>query len=189
MRPHTTQTKTGGSVPLPRVGGALSARSQQYQVTAESMSTAAKSGKRRSRLCSVLGLPGPAMGEPFWPARSLSLRAEGAHGRTIGRCGQARGARRQRDHGHGAAGHVEELDLALLGDIRHDVSLHDRADVASTQPALGDVAGQDHVAVHVEGHVYLGYMIMNLGIRPIADAQERSLSGRPAGVTRSTGTW
>jgi hypothetical protein len=28
---HTTQTKTGGSVPLPRVGGALSARSWQYQ--------------------------------------------------------------------------------------------------------------------------------------------------------------
>jgi len=34
--------QTGGSVPLPRVGGALSARSRQYQATAASMSIAPK---------------------------------------------------------------------------------------------------------------------------------------------------
>src|SRR6266851_3136481 len=34
--------QTGGSVPLPRVGGALSARSRQYQGPAASMSNAAK---------------------------------------------------------------------------------------------------------------------------------------------------
>jgi len=34
--------RTGGSVPLPRVGGALSARSWQYQGAATSVSTAAK---------------------------------------------------------------------------------------------------------------------------------------------------
>lgn len=34
--------QTGGSLPLPRVGGALSARSRQYQGTAASMSNAAK---------------------------------------------------------------------------------------------------------------------------------------------------
>src|SRR5882762_8478152 len=39
---HTTQTTTGGSVPLPRVGGGLSARSSQYQGTAASMSNAAE---------------------------------------------------------------------------------------------------------------------------------------------------
>ena len=33
------------------------------------------------------------------------------------------------------------------------MTLHDRADVAGTQAALGDIAGQDHVAVHFEGHV------------------------------------
>ena len=40
--------QTGGSVPLPRVGGALSARSRQYQGTAASMSNAAKAGVVRS---------------------------------------------------------------------------------------------------------------------------------------------
>jgi hypothetical protein len=34
--------QTGGNVPLPRVGGALSARSRQYQGTAASMSNAAR---------------------------------------------------------------------------------------------------------------------------------------------------
>ena len=34
--------QTGGSLPLPRVGGALSARSRQYQGTAASMSNAAQ---------------------------------------------------------------------------------------------------------------------------------------------------
>src|ERR1051325_3936168 len=29
--------------------------------------------------------------------------------------------------------------------------LHDRSDIAGSQPAFGHVAGQDHVAVHVEG--------------------------------------
>jgi len=37
--------QTGGSVPLPRVGGALSARSRQYQGTAASMSNAATLGQ------------------------------------------------------------------------------------------------------------------------------------------------
>jgi len=36
--------QTGGSVPLPRVGGALSARSWQYQEIAASLSNAAKLG-------------------------------------------------------------------------------------------------------------------------------------------------
>ena len=35
---------------------------------------------------------------------------------------------------------------------RDDVALHDRADVAGAETVLGDVAGQNHVAVHVEGH-------------------------------------
>ncbi len=42
MQTHTTQTKTGGNVPLPRVGGALPARSPQYRGTAASMSNAAR---------------------------------------------------------------------------------------------------------------------------------------------------
>jgi hypothetical protein len=33
------------------------------------------------------------------------------------------------------------------------MALYDRADVAGTQAALGDIAGQDHVTVHFEGHV------------------------------------
>jgi hypothetical protein len=37
--------QTGGSVPLPRVGGALSARSRQYQGTVASMSNAPKAGR------------------------------------------------------------------------------------------------------------------------------------------------
>jgi hypothetical protein len=60
------------------------------------VSTAEKSRKSRSRLDSVLGLPGPATNEPFLVSPTLS--AEGPHCRTIGRCGQAQGARRQRDH-------------------------------------------------------------------------------------------
>ena len=44
---------TGGNLPLPRVGGALSARSRQYQESANTMSTAAKSRKCRSRLAEV----------------------------------------------------------------------------------------------------------------------------------------
>src|SRR5437773_3294486 len=41
--------QTGGSVPLPRVGGALSARSRQYQGTVASMSNAPKLAQCRSR--------------------------------------------------------------------------------------------------------------------------------------------
>src|SRR5947199_4796047 len=37
--------QTGGSVPLPRVGGALPARSRQYQGTVVSMSNAPKLGQ------------------------------------------------------------------------------------------------------------------------------------------------
>ena len=37
---HSTQAKTGGSVPLPRVGGALSAHCPQYETTAASVSNA-----------------------------------------------------------------------------------------------------------------------------------------------------
>jgi hypothetical protein len=50
----------------------------------------------------------------------------------------------RRDHGDGVASHVEELDrVAFLGECRDDVALHDRGDVADTQPALGGIAGQD----------------------------------------------
>ena len=49
---------------------------------------------------------------------------------------QAEGARRQRDHGDRVAGHVEELDrVAFIWDTGHDVPLHDRPDVAGTEPA------------------------------------------------------
>ena len=47
MQTHATLDQSGGSVPLPRVGGALSAHCQQYRGDAASMSTAAKWGKSR----------------------------------------------------------------------------------------------------------------------------------------------
>jgi hypothetical protein len=57
--------------------------------------------------------------------------AEGANGGTIGRRGQTESARRQRDHGHRVAGHVEELNrVAFLGEARNGVALHDRPDIA-----------------------------------------------------------
>jgi hypothetical protein len=42
--------------------------------------------------------------------------------------------------------------VAFLRHTRNGVPLNDGSNVASTEPAFGDVAGQDHVAVHVEGH-------------------------------------
>jgi hypothetical protein len=73
---HTTQTKTGGSVPLPRVGGALSARSLQYQGTAASMSNVARLksvAEGEAAFCRRNGLP---VGQPLKmePWHSLSLR-------------------------------------------------------------------------------------------------------------------
>jgi hypothetical protein len=105
---------------------------------------------------------------------SPSLRAESTHGRAIGWCRHAEGARGERDDGDGVARHVEELDrVAFFGDIRHDVPLHDRADVAGAQTVFADVTGPDHVAVQVKGHVvYLGYMAMNRGTSvPVSTCQ------------------
>ncbi len=52
--------QTGGSVPLPRVGGALSARFRQYQGRAASMSNAQRAGRFENR--------------PQCPANRLLLR-------------------------------------------------------------------------------------------------------------------
>src|SRR5439155_8895671 len=49
--------QTGGNVPLPRVGGALSARSRQYQGTAVSMSNAAKLLIRPTRVAMAIAGP------------------------------------------------------------------------------------------------------------------------------------
>ncbi len=84
-----------------------------------------------------------------WTTQALRARTAG---RSAG-VGRRRALAGQRDHGDRIAGHVEKLDrAALLGDTRYRMPFHDRSDVASTQPTLGDVAGQDHVSVYVEGH-------------------------------------
>src|SRR5258705_12338433 len=83
-----------------------------------------------------------------------ALGAERSDCGTIGCRGQAQGARRQRNHPHGVAGHVEELDrVAVLAYPSDGMALYDRANVAGAQAALRDIASQDHVAVHFEGHV------------------------------------
>jgi len=48
------------------------------------------------------------------------------------------------------------IGIALVNHSRCGVAVHDRANVAGLQPALGDIARQDHVSVYVEGHAYLG---------------------------------
>jgi hypothetical protein len=113
--------------------------------------------------CYLVPVPSPpAVGERAYAAPRI--RRSGREGRTIGWCGQAKGARRQRDHGHSVVRHVEELDrVAFVAHPRYGMTLHDRADVAGTEAALLHIAGQNHVAIHFEGHTYLGYMVINRG--------------------------
>jgi hypothetical protein len=111
--------------------------------------------------------------------------AERANGRTIGRSRQAEAARRQGDHSDGVTRHVEKLDrVPVLVHASDGMPLYDRADVAGTQAALGDVAGQNHVAVHFKGHIYLGYMVINRGTSvPVSTCQaEQNRTVLPLGV-------
>jgi hypothetical protein len=72
---------------------------------------------------------------------------------------------------------------------------HDCSDVASTQPTLGDVAGQDHVSVHVEGHGlpwvhgnesgYVGASV-NLPYRAEADVPAAGRLDRPLDLVDDT---
>jgi hypothetical protein len=79
--------------------------------------------------------------------------AENSHSRPIGWNGETEGACWQRDHGDSIAGHIEKLDgVAFLIETRYDMALDDRPDIPGTEFVLDDVAGQDHVSVHVEGH-------------------------------------
>jgi probable HAF family extracellular repeat protein len=85
----------------------------------------------------------------------LGLGAESARRGPIGWCRHAEGARRERDDVDGVARHVEELDrVAFFSDTRHDVPLHNRADVASAQTVFA-VGGNKSVALGINraGHV------------------------------------
>jgi hypothetical protein len=84
--------------------------------------------------------------------------AQRTRSRTIGWRRHAQGSGRQSGHADGVARHVEELDrVAFFGNARHDVPLHDSADVAGPKTVLGNIAGQDHVANMSKGMSYLGY--------------------------------
>ena len=84
--------------------------------------------------------------------------AQRTRSRTIGWRRHAQGSGRQSGHADGVARHVEELDrVACFGNTRHDVPLHDCADVAGPKTVLGNIAGQDHVANMSKGMSYLGY--------------------------------
>jgi hypothetical protein len=109
----------------------------------------------------------------------------GANGRTIGRSRQAEAARRQGDYSDGVTRHVEKLDrVAVFAHASNGMALHDRPNVADTQAALGEITGQDHVAVHFEAHAYLGYMVINRGRSvPVSTCQtEQNRTVLPLGV-------
>jgi len=84
--------------------------------------------------------------------------------RTIGWRRHAQGSGRQSGHADGVARHVEELDgAAFFGNTRHDVPLHDCADVAGPQTVLGNARVRITSPYMSKGMSYLGYMVMNRG--------------------------
>lgn len=60
----------------------------------------------------------------------------------VGVRGRAQQARRDRDDGHGRAGHVEDFDTVAVFHSRHDMAFHNRAHVACLQILFGQVLDQ-----------------------------------------------
>jgi hypothetical protein len=118
--------------------------------------------------------------------RAGGLCGECPYSGTIRWGGQAHGAGRDRDHGHCVADHVEELDrVPFFGCAGHEVSLHNRANIAGAEAALDYIAGQNHVAVWLERHLsYLGYIVLNRGTSlPVSICQiEQKRTVLPLGV-------
>ena len=79
--------------------------------------------------------------------------AQRTRSRTIGWRRHAQGSGRQSGHADGVARHVEELDrVAFFGNTRHDVPLHDSADVAGPKTVLGNIAGEPPALFGAQGH-------------------------------------